>query len=363
MGLLGEIYSFGNRTRNKLRGLLDDPKGYLQQTADQTANTLRDMTGANETAQQFALRDKINAGDKNALAQYRNLEKTIQNKLFDVALNFNPAAVGMTAWHGSPHKFDKFDLAKIGTGEGAQAYGHGAYLAESPQVAKEYQLALGNKPSAVDDFAGFEAQAAIAKNGGSAKKAISWLESRKKVTDEAKQFLMPGAYEKQMADFDEAIRRIQSGEVSKNAGQLYKTDIPDEAVARFLDWDKPLSQQAPEVQKAMRSLAKHTPEGGIYREMMQPFEAGNSTGESLHRAFMSDLATTGNGAPDRVFSMMSNEYGIPGIRYLDGGSRAAGQGSSNFVVFDPNMIRILERNGEATGAQPWKPGEWGGLLK
>ena len=97
MGLLGEIYSFGNRTRNRLKGLLDDPKGYLQQTADQTANTLRDMTGANETAQQFALRDKINAGDKNALEQYRNLEKTIQNKLFDVALNFNPAAVGMTA--------------------------------------------------------------------------------------------------------------------------------------------------------------------------------------------------------------------------------------------------------------------------
>ena len=70
-------------------------RAIIQQTADQTANTLRDMSGANETAQQFALRDKINAGDQNALAQYRNLEKTIQNKLFDVALNFNPAAVGM----------------------------------------------------------------------------------------------------------------------------------------------------------------------------------------------------------------------------------------------------------------------------
>lgn len=108
MGLLGEIYSFGNRTRNKLRGLLDDPKGYLQQTADQTANTLRDMTGANETAQQFALRDKINAGDKNALEQYRNLEKTIQNKLFDVALNFNPAAVGMTAKVAGANAIDEY---------------------------------------------------------------------------------------------------------------------------------------------------------------------------------------------------------------------------------------------------------------
>ena len=56
------------------------------------------------------------------------------------------------------------------------------------------------------------------------------------------------------------------------------------------------------------------------------------------------------------------QHGIPGIRYLDGGSRSAGQGSSNFVAFDPEMIRILERNGQPTGQQPWKPGEWQGLL-
>ena len=53
-----------------------------------------------------------------------------------------------------------------------------------------------------------------------------------------------------------------------------------------------------------------------------------------------------------------NDSGIPGIRYLDGGSRSAGQGSSNFVAFDPEMIRILERNGQATGLEPWKPGEY-----
>ncbi|MFK5282901.1 hypothetical protein ACI3PL_25375, partial [Lacticaseibacillus paracasei] len=37
-----------------------------------------------------------------------------------------------TVWHGSPHKFDKFDASKIGAGEGAQSYGHGLYFAESP---------------------------------------------------------------------------------------------------------------------------------------------------------------------------------------------------------------------------------------
>ena len=46
---------------------------------------------------------------------------------------------GITAFHGSPHKFSKFDMGKIGTGEGAQAYGHGLYAAENPKVAKDYQ--------------------------------------------------------------------------------------------------------------------------------------------------------------------------------------------------------------------------------
>lgn len=36
------------------------------------------------------------------------------------------------------------------------------------------------------------------------------------------------------------------------------------------------------------------------------------------------------------------------IRYLDGGSRGAGQGTSNFVVFPGNegLLQILERNGQ-----------------
>ena len=42
---------------------------------------------------------------------------------------------GIRAYHSSPHDFDKFDLARIGTGEGAQVYGHGLYFAESPAVS------------------------------------------------------------------------------------------------------------------------------------------------------------------------------------------------------------------------------------
>src|SRR4029077_8399539 len=56
----------------------------------------------------------------------------------------SPAAVGgvpgtvgsgIKAYHSSPHDFDRFDLSKIGTGEGAQVYGHGLYFAENPAVS------------------------------------------------------------------------------------------------------------------------------------------------------------------------------------------------------------------------------------
>jgi hypothetical protein len=44
----------------------------------------------------------------------------------------DPETAGaITAFHGSPYDFDAFDISRMGTGEGAQAYGPGLYFAES----------------------------------------------------------------------------------------------------------------------------------------------------------------------------------------------------------------------------------------
>src|SRR5574343_264386 len=135
---------------------------------------------------------------------------------------------GAIVWHGSPHKFNKFDSSKIGTGEGAQAYGHGLYLAESPGVAASYQSML--------------AEPAI--NG----KSLSELGYSKKAIDTVK-------YTIANADHLRAERFAQQGvpeyvqavdalkKINGQAGSLYKVDLPDEAIAKMLDWDKPLSQQ------------------------------------------------------------------------------------------------------------------------
>ena len=50
-----------------------------------------------------------------------------------------------SAWHGSPHDFDTFDLGAIGTGEGNQAHGWGLYFAKDKKVSKLYKEVLSKE--------------------------------------------------------------------------------------------------------------------------------------------------------------------------------------------------------------------------
>jgi hypothetical protein len=142
-----------------------------------------------------------------------------------------------------------------------------------------------------------------------------------------------------------------------------------------LDWDKPLSQQHPDVLEKIKQSpsvmeymakeeatrrrlnASHPQRLEKLKSAGTPYDESRMTGKEAWTALAREYAN------QRLVSERLQELDIPGIRYLDQGSRAAGQGSRNFVVFDPEMIRILERNGEATGLQPWTPDEYGGLVQ
>jgi len=51
----------------------------------------------------------------------------------------------ITLYHGSNNKFDTFDMAKSGTGEGADLYGKGAYLTDNKDLADFYAKAVSKK--------------------------------------------------------------------------------------------------------------------------------------------------------------------------------------------------------------------------
>jgi hypothetical protein len=192
---------------------------------------------------------------------------------------------GFTAYHASPHDFDAFDIGKLGAGEGAQVYARGLYFAENPDVSG------------------------------------------------------PGGFYEQM--FKGARGEATSYRVRILAN---KEDL--------LDWDRPLSEQPAKVRKLVDDAG-----------LKEKIETGENTGAGIYKALedhqleqlMSEhVKQHGEESyPDSVavaraleeFPQKLRESGIPGVKYLDAGSRNAGEGTRNFVVFHHENVQITHKNG------------------
>lgn len=254
-------------------------------------------------------------------------------------------------FHGSPHSFDAFDMSKIGTGEGAQAYGHGLYFAESPEVAGAYQKALSagkvTPPAAVNaseaailETANFRAQ----QIGGDVAQGLQYMERNSADPERA------------------AIIRGLLARTKKDGGAMYETRLawPDAAreatdplgPQHFLQWDKALSEQPANVQQAwdkfLSSPAGRRADASNWGALVRgEGQFGNPTGQDIHGAMHEGGILSGKPQPSaEVYAKVAEQLrkqGIPGIRYLDGGSRGAGQGTANYVVFDDNIPKITGR--------------------
>lgn len=220
---------------------------------------------------------------------------------------------GIRAYHGSPHDFDRFSLDKIGTGEGAQSYGHGLYFAENEGVARSYRDTLA--PAPLKRFA-TRAEALAAAKGNSL--ALS---------DSA-----DGGFH--VADNTGTIIR------GKPAGHMYEVNI-NANPEHFLDWDKPLSQQNEKVISALSRVPEGVAPNGQAETMLS----------AIRRNDYRMLPDQGSGRFVKVMgpegTTILRDAGIPGISYKDAGSRGASGGTRNHVVFDENMISILRKYGLA----------------
>jgi hypothetical protein len=219
---------------------------------------------------------------------------------------------GAIVYHGSPHKFDQFDSSKIGTGEGAQAYGHGLYFAENPSVAGSYK-----KPEVLD--------VKRTKDGVTAKLNTGEVLGPYKTT----------------AEIDQLI--------NQRGGSLYKVDLPDEAIAKMLDYDAPLSKQPEAVKNALLGARETTAfvnkANDFGKKFNSSIDVNDLTGAKILNFLGSQKSNTYGLGSEKDAAAYLNKLGIPGIRYLDGGSRGAGQGTSNYVVFPGNegLLKILSR--------------------
>jgi ribosomal protein S18 acetylase RimI-like enzyme len=254
-----------------------------------------------------------------------------------------PVMAELDVYHGTPHRFPateanplgEFDASKIGTGEGAQAYGHGVYYAENPEVAKGYQP---RDPKAEAKLMNLYKQAEARQNYD----AMEVLEAamlHRTASELAEQF----------PNQKSLVNRI--GKINeKAAGALYKADLPDEMIDRMLDWNKPLSQQPESVRKAfddvmtLNGVKSYVPKGTKSKVYLDVGDSQDIMGSQIH-----DILKKNLGGSAESVSRNLKDYGIPGIKYLDAGSRGqGGSGTRNFVVFpgEEKKVRILERDGK-----------------
>ena len=358
-GLLPAIFSAGNTAKRKVNALMSDPLGEIGAGVANVGEEQNQLLNLFRNAYPMA-------GNRTVLNSPQQID-SFRRELADKGTEQAMAAA--TVWHGSPHKFDKFDASKIGTGEGAQAYGHGLYLAESPDVAGQYAKNIMGPTATPENIA-----LKVINATGDESVAVQRLKQiYPKMTD---------------SEIGAAITNAKGYQ-----GNTYKVDLPDEHIAKMLDWDKPLSQQHPDVQAALSDPQVMT----AVSKLKQSGQLGDYSAEDLLKLKgedWHDILRQANSDRNDAPSEFLKSRGIPGIRFLDGGSRGSSTiynvgaprkdfgpyspfstmedaqkqidllkkhgfhdvemkvqkqpQTSNFVVFPGNesMLQILERNGK-----------------
>ena len=260
------------------------------------------------------------------------------------------------AYHGSPHDFDRFDLSKIGTGEGAQAYGHGLYFAENEGVAKGYRDTLARNKFTYDGKPASETWEAssldyldprvVSEHGP--KTAIEEAIPRLKKQAQFHSDTYEGGQGRPNL-YDNAAARLErlDPEKVKSTGKMYQVGIRANP-EHFLDWDKPLSEQPEKIQDALL--------GARYKGDKEAVASVKKNDDFMSRSVQSHMYDLQHekilGSPEKATTAL-REAGIPGIKYLDQGSRGKGDGTRNYVVFDDKLIDILKKYGIAgIGALP-----------
>jgi hypothetical protein len=322
-----------------IKGMVTDPVGTAKGVYEAGKAVVRDpaiIASALRQMGQKAMSGPLGAGE--VIGEMLGPRKT------------GPVMAELDVYHGTPHRFPgteanplgEFDASKIGTGEGAQAYGHGVYLAENPGVADMYRKTL----TQTDDFVDGELlDSSIPKH--LLARVLSDESGNVLAAKESLQNLArPGASKSVANSAKQALQLLESGQRPalqsvKPDGSLYKADLPDEMVDRMLDWDKPLSEQSDFVKKTLGVTE------GYFAVPLSSGEKMYAHGKSMAGVDLINELTSLMGEGNKA---AASEYlkskGIPGIRYLDAGSRGqGGSGTRNFVVFpgEEKKVKILKR--------------------
>lgn len=319
-------------------------------------------------------------------------------------------SASLIAYHGTPHRFDRFTTEKIGTGEGAQSYGWGLYFSSSKEVAKWYRKWLTeggngtikvNGLDPIDWFRGHDAfrkieadyEAALAAHGSKTPKKsadkLVWdvaFENIRRIgqmlADGHAQITIARKLDGFIAENTGFLRnaKTRTGDnpaaapyydaqisvlktmrdaiplvTSDQPGTLYRVDIkPDKA--HLLDQDARLEDQPEHVKNALLQNAIIDNESGRLAFYSLDGMVDNPYGSAIYRGIQQMIAE--DYGPDALLEFAKNyeRADQAASMYLNSigipGMSYTGQssGETNYVIFNDEAVDVAGRSDQGSAA-------------
>jgi hypothetical protein len=210
--------------------------------------------------------------------------------------------------HASPHSFDRFDISRIGTGEGNTLRGHGLYFAEHPGVSGPG--GYYDKQFTAQNLGKYELNSRESGILRALRAGHSDLE-------------IAAALAERGAPFNAAMEEVNL--IKRAKSTIYDTRI-DAPPHQFVDWDKPLAEQSPFVQSGIQNAFGRSP----------LFQKG-AVGDAFGRLNEIEAA------------LKLREAGVPGFKFLDEFSRLGKtpRKTFNYVVTNDKLLKIMNKLGIA----------------
>lgn len=334
-----------------------------------------------------------------------NIRKILREELRNFIIKEN-SEQEMYAYHGTSHKFDKFSTDFMGSGQGSQAYGWGIYVTQNPKTGRYYaeannvnreelnkdipqraeKIAKGilknidnkalfklvaydvitiyyNKPNLII-YVNSEGNVAGRWTNEEKEQLFEYVANSLLEDEKSLPFVLDKRYFDEMDNAeksDEILNQIANysllsaarGEGRNHGSEtriLYTVDIPDDNGQNYLYWEKRLTDE--EIDNIFVSLLKKK-EYNIKKDenrliwwynggIKDSISLTNCTGMLIYTTLTRELF----GGFEKSTSLYLDSIGYDGISMPVGynhGITDGGEGLRNYVIFDPNKIKILNK--------------------
>lgn len=272
------------------------------------------------------------------------------SKRFDES---NPSILYQTAYHGSPHNFDRFTTDAIGTGEGAQSFGWGLYFTNQEDIARWYadklsQGTVKKEYNSIKDYVLLLYRDVFIEKKDFIQEKNAIENSIKRELEAKKDMGYPSHV---IADIENDLKLFSTisdedslYNIVEKKRNLYTVELPE---GKYLYWDKAYEGNdykliLEDIKQAIKNNPNSETEWAL-KVIDQTLYEG-ITGADLYHHLTSLIDDGEERNPEKTTSMLLKSIGYIGIDYPSASlsNMIIAEGKRNYVIFDDEDVKVLE---------------------